>query len=97
MLELFEIFAVPLIIANVLAFIHFGFTDALKSINDKGRNEMNIELIYIIIGIIGSVLAMIIFKKKPKDIGYKIIIPVVFAIETGTLAYLFLFEAGLVK
>lgn len=104
MIELLGIFAVPLLIANVAAFIHFKFTDALEEVLSKGGSLSSLlngtpspEIIYLTLGIAGAMLALIMHGNRKVDKGYKIVIPTAFVIEIGTLIYLLLFDAGVVK
>ena len=99
MMGLLEILALPLIIANIVGFLIFKFTDELEDFSSvfSGNFYMpGLNILCMIMGSAGSLLALILRRDRSVDTIYKITIPAAFVIETLTLAYILLFEAGVI-
>lgn len=85
------------ILVNIASFVNFMYDDGFKVLFEDGAIGWREEIAFILFGIVGAFIALILNRKKPMDKAYKVVIPVVFVVETGTILYLVLFASGIIR
>ena len=91
------IFIIILVLINIASFVNYKYDDGFKELFGDGTLGWRVEILFLLFGNIGALLALILTQDKSVEKSYKIVIPVIFVIETGTVLYLLLFEMGILK
>jgi uncharacterized membrane protein YsdA (DUF1294 family) len=76
------------LVMNILSFTFFG-VDKRKAITNRWRISEKVLLLISLIGPLGSILGMKLFRHKTKKISFKILVPGFLLIHITLLIYVF--------